>query len=39
MDFEIISQEYFLSDPLSKLLKPFGPLEQMAASAKNRKNF
>ena len=28
MDFEIIVQEYFLVDPLSKLLKPVRSVEQ-----------
>ena len=34
MDFEIISQDCFLSDPYSKLLKPFCLDEKMAARAK-----
>ena len=36
MDFEIISQDCFLSDPYSKLLKPFCLDEKMAARAKKK---
>ena len=38
IDFEIILHDDFLGDPLPKLLKPFHPLNKMAARAKNRKN-
>ena len=36
MDFEIIIQECFLGDPLPKLLKQFGYVEQNVARAINR---
>ena len=35
MDFEVIIQEYFLGDPLPKLIKP-ATLNKMAARAINR---
>ena len=38
-DFEIISHECSLGDPLPKLLKPFRSDEKMAARVKNRKIF
>ena len=39
MDFEIISQESYLGDPLPKLLKQFHSIHKVAASAANRKTF
>ena len=36
MDFEIISQEYSLDDPLSKLPNGSALLNKMAARAKNK---
>ena len=39
MDFEIIIQECFLSDPLPKLLKESATLNKMAARAINRNSF
>ena len=36
MDFEIITQECFLGDPLPKLLKELGYVEQNGRQAINR---